>query len=252
MILQRLATSIRKQDWVTVVIETLIVVFGVYLGLQLGNWNEDRHLSQQKAAAIDRLHDEAEDIVAFVSALTTGFEQRNKDRILALRCLDGGDCDVLDPVTFEFALRSVTVAPSVTPTRTVYDELISTGLFAEIGDAQMRAAVASYYSHLNFMAGQTEYVRDFLLRRPEITSFDGVASIFDEAAPRHRRIEFDKETLIRNPDFFEHVLYGHQSQLALTEWWQGTLKSAETMCREVARISQRPCKPPLVEDVDGP
>ena len=42
MILQRLATSIRKQDWFTVLIETLIVVLGVFLGIQLGNWNEAR------------------------------------------------------------------------------------------------------------------------------------------------------------------------------------------------------------------
>ena len=36
LILRRLATSIRKQDWFAVVIETLIVVMGVYLGIQLG------------------------------------------------------------------------------------------------------------------------------------------------------------------------------------------------------------------------
>ena len=42
MILQRLATAIRKQDWFTVIIETLIVVFGVFIGLQVNNWNEAR------------------------------------------------------------------------------------------------------------------------------------------------------------------------------------------------------------------
>lgn len=48
MILRRLATSIRKQDWFAVIIETLIVVMGVYLGIQLGNWNSSR---QQQADA---------------------------------------------------------------------------------------------------------------------------------------------------------------------------------------------------------
>ena len=42
MILRRLTTALRKQDWFTVVIETLIVVMGVYLGIQLGNWNAAR------------------------------------------------------------------------------------------------------------------------------------------------------------------------------------------------------------------
>ncbi len=54
MILQRLATSIRKQDWFTVLIETLIVVFGVYLGIQLGNWNGARQDRAQFEDAYDR------------------------------------------------------------------------------------------------------------------------------------------------------------------------------------------------------
>ena len=54
MILQRLATSIRKQDWFTVLIETMIVVFGVYLGIQLGNWNGARQDRAQFEDAFDR------------------------------------------------------------------------------------------------------------------------------------------------------------------------------------------------------
>lgn len=46
MILRRLATSIRKQDWFTVFVETLIVVFGVFIGLQLSNWNDARAFDQ--------------------------------------------------------------------------------------------------------------------------------------------------------------------------------------------------------------
>ena len=51
MILQRLSASIRKQDWFTVLIETLIVVLGVFLGLQVNNWNEAR-LEDRRAAEI--------------------------------------------------------------------------------------------------------------------------------------------------------------------------------------------------------
>jgi hypothetical protein len=43
MILRRLIDACRKQDWLTVVIETLIVVLGVFLGLQVNNWNATGH-----------------------------------------------------------------------------------------------------------------------------------------------------------------------------------------------------------------
>ena len=42
MILRRITEAFRRQDWFTVAIETLIVVLGVFLGLQVNNWNEAR------------------------------------------------------------------------------------------------------------------------------------------------------------------------------------------------------------------
>jgi hypothetical protein len=42
VIFQRLAKSLREQDWFVVLIEILIVVVGLFLGLQANNWNEDR------------------------------------------------------------------------------------------------------------------------------------------------------------------------------------------------------------------
>lgn len=51
MILRRLVIALRRQDFVTVTIETLIVVLGVYLGIQLGNWNE----AQREDARRDRV-----------------------------------------------------------------------------------------------------------------------------------------------------------------------------------------------------
>ena len=42
MILRRLAESIRKQEWFTVVLEVLIVVVGIFIGLQVDEWNRAR------------------------------------------------------------------------------------------------------------------------------------------------------------------------------------------------------------------
>ena len=58
MILRRLTDALRKQDWFAVIIETLIVVLGVFLGLQLGNWNASRADAREYAEALDRLRGE--------------------------------------------------------------------------------------------------------------------------------------------------------------------------------------------------
>ncbi len=87
MILRRLATSIRKQDWFAVVIETLIVVMGVFLGLQVNNWNEARDAEARRQAIVEALITDLQDanyVIQDVAAPTiesgladwrTGFER---------------------------------------------------------------------------------------------------------------------------------------------------------------------------------
>lgn len=42
MILRRLADAFRQQNWFTVVLEVLIVVTGIFIGLQVDDWNNFR------------------------------------------------------------------------------------------------------------------------------------------------------------------------------------------------------------------
>ena len=42
MILRRVIGHFRKQEWAAIAIDFLIVVFGVFVGLQVNNWNEAR------------------------------------------------------------------------------------------------------------------------------------------------------------------------------------------------------------------
>ena len=42
MILRRLVTSLREQSWLTLVLELVVVVVGIFLGLQVDSWNEAR------------------------------------------------------------------------------------------------------------------------------------------------------------------------------------------------------------------
>ena len=58
MILRRLTEALRKQDWFTVVIETLIVVFGVFIGLQVNNWNAARVERDSEQVLLMRLQEE--------------------------------------------------------------------------------------------------------------------------------------------------------------------------------------------------
>ena len=42
MILRGLGERLRQQDWIAVTIEFALVVAGVFLGIQMSNWNDQR------------------------------------------------------------------------------------------------------------------------------------------------------------------------------------------------------------------
>jgi len=59
MIFRRLATSIRDQDWGTVTLEIVIVVLGVFIGIQVSNWNDERTAEERERLLLTELRAEA-------------------------------------------------------------------------------------------------------------------------------------------------------------------------------------------------
>jgi hypothetical protein len=49
MILRRTMEHLRRQDWVAVAIEFVIVVLGVFVATQVSNWNEEPALEEFSA-----------------------------------------------------------------------------------------------------------------------------------------------------------------------------------------------------------
>lgn len=55
MILQRISRALRNQQWISVVLELFIVVVGIFLGLQVNDWNENRKLRQTESLYLEKL-----------------------------------------------------------------------------------------------------------------------------------------------------------------------------------------------------
>ena len=58
MILRRVIAHFRKQEWTAIAIDFLIVVLGVFVGLQVNNWNETREKRARAEILSQRLNDD--------------------------------------------------------------------------------------------------------------------------------------------------------------------------------------------------
>jgi hypothetical protein len=55
MLLRRVIAHVRKQEWTAICIDLAIVVVGVFIGIQVANWNEERQQAQRQASYLERL-----------------------------------------------------------------------------------------------------------------------------------------------------------------------------------------------------
>lgn len=141
MILQRLSESIRKQDWFTVFIETLIVVLGVFLGIQLGNWNSARQERDLEQAYLTRLHDDFMRSVENAEDNIRVLEWQYRFETLMMEQLDQCTLDPAARADFErgmYLFGRLEPPPLVTDT---IDELKATGRMEIIRDMQLRQQI---------------------------------------------------------------------------------------------------------------
>ena len=142
MILRRISESLRKQDWFTVVLEVMIVVVGIFLGLQVDDWNQGRKDRVDEKIFMSQLH---ADILS-----AEGLSNRLLDRRLNRR---ESAIVVMDILFGRLERDSLTDAECVTAGTlhyfniivaelTAVSELKSTGRMAIIQDSRLRIALA--------------------------------------------------------------------------------------------------------------
>ncbi|MBN8261349.1 MAG: hypothetical protein J0L59_03390 [Xanthomonadales bacterium] len=243
--LKRLGHALHRQDWATIAIEFVLLVLGVFLGIQVANWNEDRQLEARRSAALSRLHAESEAAIAYLERRMGVIAGEADLRTEALRRLSDNDWEGADPVQMAEALDSIQYAPAVSPPRGVYDELISTGLYSELGDPRLRKAVSDYIAQLAYLERQVDFIRARLVARNDGRLFQGARPVFDPGARRQIRTAYDFPALSADPAFVANTVENNAATIAQVDWTRDLLDKAKAMCAEIARIEGQPCKAPV-------
>jgi hypothetical protein len=243
MIRSRLAGSLRRQDWMAVGIELVTVVLGLFLGLQLNDWNDARQAHAREQAALVRLEQEAEADVTYFRKGVELNDRMNADREAAISALSTGDKAKFNSHELADRLGSLAFYPGVAPPRAVYDELSGSGLFNEIGSPSVRTQVASYNSGLGFIQSQLEYFRQGTTARFSGPS-PGQTSVYDPNSPKLRdRFVYsaDFDVIARDPVEMTRLVDALRDQIVFQTYRKGIEARAETMCKTLAQALGKTC-----------
>ena len=144
MILRRLLDDLKRQHWTGVAIELVIVVLGVFIGMQVSNWNAERETSQRAAVFSARLTEDLREEDWGYVLLVSYSRQALANANLAVNALDGSA--PLDDEALLISAYRATQYKQKLRRRGTYDELISTGTIGLIRDRALRETAVRLYN----------------------------------------------------------------------------------------------------------
>ncbi len=145
MIPRRISEHVRAHNWFAVGIDLLVVILGVFIGMQVQDWNSARQTRARSAEFSARL-------VSDLQVEAWGYEylvEYNKDVLAnaerAIKALTGER--PLPDEQFVVAVYRATQYKFNERRRATYDELVSTGTIGLIADTKLRQTAISVFTN---------------------------------------------------------------------------------------------------------
>lgn len=175
MLLRRMTRHVRDQNWFAVGLDFMIVVLGVFIGLQVSNWNEERGLTQKEAVVLEALSQDLEGAIETFDAFLLRIERQTQRQLELAEVVDG-------------------VRSDVTPTE--LDALVSDAVYLLLLPEPRRASLEDLKT-----SGQINLIRNADIRK-RIVALEPIIVDVEQSMDEQRRLVFDKvdSYLIANYD----------------------------------------------------
>jgi hypothetical protein len=157
MLLRRFTEHVRKQNWFAVVLDLIVVVVGIYIGLQADAWMSTKEDRDLEVEYLKRLISDMEESIIAQESNIQGFDEGSAAIDYIAELQRSGITESIDNERLILALNNILwVAPPTTNMITIR-ELQSTGNISLIRDVSIRAAIGQFersYASATFSASQ--------------------------------------------------------------------------------------------------
>jgi hypothetical protein len=140
MLLRRVTEHVREQNWTAIAIDFAIVVLGVFVGIQMANWNAEREDRQRGAEFAERLRVDLRAERWMYELMVAYYSDVRDAANRAVTALDG-QAPLSNHDLLVNAYRATQYRHGARR-RSTYDELVSTGSLGLIRDQRTKACAA--------------------------------------------------------------------------------------------------------------
>jgi hypothetical protein len=146
MLLRRVTEQVNAQNWTAIAIDFVIVVTGVYIGIQVSNWNAARVDEVRASAYLERIVADLDADLAALADRQKFWREVSGYGETALRYAETGTAGDASHWALLLAYFQASQVAEHIPVQATYDELKSAGDLELIADLEVRNALARYYN----------------------------------------------------------------------------------------------------------
>lgn len=248
MIFRRIKAHIEKENWFAVWIDFCIVVIGVFVGIQVANWNESRAEDRRETAYLERLEKEFDVVETRIRRAVLVGETRTRATKSMLKAWEVGPSAFADPTEKgpgEFFLEIITnVVPTNPPA--AFRELVSSGELSIIENEALRTALyefdalsevtqSAYETTQNDMRELRHLIHSAYLFDIDTLDEEFLAARDGRRDPRTIKGGFIPEAFFGNPEFRQALNVAATSIInmrVLAEQQQALLERIKTLIAE--------------------
>ncbi len=147
MMLRRFTQNIKEQNWFTVGIDTVVLVVGIFLGMQASNWNEARLERQEEKATLAAIRDELRSNEPHLEQLITFNGQYIDAANFILKALNSPS-DTIDMDKLYHAFGQTMNLTSTILDTSVFNEIVASGRLQLIQDSELKLTITNFYSQV--------------------------------------------------------------------------------------------------------
>jgi hypothetical protein len=143
--LRQMTRALREQNWATIVIEFVLLVCGVFFGIQAANWNEQRAEDAKARAYLARVEGNLETDLQAIERRTEFWREVTSHGKRAIRYAETGE--LVDGSAWKTVLAFYQASQlwQWVPSDATYQEMRSGGELGLIRDEKLREALSQYY-----------------------------------------------------------------------------------------------------------
>ena len=206
MIIRKLTQAIRQQNWFTAVLEILIIVIGIFIGLQVDDWNQQRIDRVEERTFLQRIHDELDDTEILDKRSVQNTIELREALFDAIEIISGRvEKEQLSDRQCEAVYQSSLVILFLSDIPSL-DSLIAQGRVGIISDEELRSALIKFSQRKDTIERVAGGTRTLSRAYPEI--FRVTLEPLDETRVS-TIVQCDLATMLANPafqnDFYENA-----------------------------------------------